>query len=230
MPNSPTTEKRLDRITFLQSWCQTDARKTVNCHPTSRWDWWLDCAVQSDAERAIGPPAADSLELFAHQSCRELLSFLFRSRNLHLPPLKYTCLQSPHSFLSWCWAADTFWFLSEMGQPALNHQNLFSSLDFSSMYSMVLGVHHPVHSQLPQWGHFFRNTLQANIALGITKSHMVILDLLLQGNSVLSQLSELFIWDQHWLKWLFTVPMICTLQPQNDCIWSLYLYFMVGKD
>lgn len=119
-----------------------------------------------------------------------------------LPPLKYKCLQCPRSFLSWCWAADTFWFLSATGRPALTRQNLFSPLGFSSMYSTVLGVHHPVHSQLPQWGHFFRNTLQASIALGITKSRTVILDLLLQGNSVLSQPSELFICDQHWLKWL----------------------------
>lgn len=30
-------------------------------------------------------------------------------------------------------------------------------------------------------------------------------------------------------KTSFTVPMICTLLPQNDCIWTS-LYFMVGKD
>lgn len=198
-PPPPTS----DRITSLLSWCQTDTRKLSIV--TQRGAETDDHAVQSDAERASDRPAFRSIprSFLAHQSCRETLSFLLRSRNLlPLPPLKYKCLQCPRSFLSWCWAADASWFLSATGQPALTRQNLFSPLGFSSMYSTVLGVHHPVHSQLPQWGHFFRNTLQASIALGITKSCTVILDLLLQGNSVLSQPSELFICDQHWLKWL----------------------------
>lgn len=175
----------------------------INCHATRRRDWWPSCCTIWCG--ASDRPAFQSIPwiFLAHQSGRETLSFLLRSRNLlPLPPLKYKCLQCPRSLLSWCWAADTSWFLSATGQPGWPVRTSSLLWCFSSMYSTVLGVHHPVHSQLPQWGHFFRNTLQASIALGITKSRTVILDLLLQGNSVLSQPSELFICDQHWLKWL----------------------------
>lgn len=43
---------------------------------------------------------------------------------------------------------------------------------------------------------------------------MVILDLLLQGNSVLSQSSELFIWDQHWQKWLLLCQWYALCSPK----------------
>lgn len=156
------------------------------------------------SERAIGPPSGRFLGASLHIRAAEKPSVSCSEAEISFLSLPWSisAYSAPRSFLSWCWAADASWFLSATGQPALTRQNLFSPLGFSSMYSTVLGVHHPVHSQLPQWGHFFRNTLQASIALGITKSRTVILDLLLQGNSVLSQPSELFICDQHWLKWL----------------------------
>lgn len=197
MTDSPTSGQNHVSSILMSNW----HTQIVNCHATRHRGWWPSCCTIWCG--ASDRPAFQSIpwSFLAHQSCRETLSFLLRSRN-RLPPLKYKCLQWPRSFPSWCWATDTSWFLSATGQPALTRQNLFSPLGFSSMYSTVLGVHHPVHSELPQWGHFFRNTLQASIALGITKSRTVILDLLLQGNSVLSQPSELFICDQHWLKWL----------------------------
>lgn len=94
------------------------------------------------------------------------------------------------------------------------------------MYSTVLGVFHPVHSLQPQWGHFniihfFRNTLQTNWASGgkeNTQSHLW-----------LATLGDFCPFMSFWViymrpaltKMTFTVPMICTLLPQNDCIWTL---------
>lgn len=83
---------------------------------------------------------------------------------------------------------------------------------------------HPVHSLQPQWGHFniihfFRNTSQTNWASGEdTQSHLWFATL---GNFC-PFMSFWIIYTRPALtKMSFTVPMICTLLSQNDCIWTL---------
>lgn len=140
-------------------------------------------------------------------------SFLFMIINssssppTHFPTPEVSASSSWCLSLSPCSAADTSWFPSDRAQAALTHQKLFSPLGFSSMYSTVLGVFHPVHSLQPQWGHFnmihfFRITLQTNWASGENIHKESSLICFFRGTAVPSQASELFIWDQRWLKWV----------------------------
>lgn len=54
----------------------------INCHATRRRDWWPSCCTIWCG--ASDRPAFRSIprSFLAHQSCRETLSFLLRSRNL----------------------------------------------------------------------------------------------------------------------------------------------------
>lgn len=112
-------------------------------------------------------------------------------------------------------------------------QKLFSPLGFSSVYSTLLGVFHPVRSLQPQWGHFyiihfFRNTSQTNWASG-ENTQRVIFDLLLKGTSIPSRASELFIWDQHWLKWVLLCQWYALCFPKMIVFGLLFVLLWLVK-
>lgn len=69
--------------------------------------------------------------------------------------------------------------------------------------------------------HFFRITLQTNWASGenIHKESSFIC--FFRGTAVPSQAIRVIYMRPALTKMSFTVPMICTLLPQNDCIWTL---------
>lgn len=208
------------------------------CHATPRRDWWIDCAVQSDAGECKasdrwgkGLPAVDSLELFAHQSCRETPQFSCseitdRSRNIHPPSpevsayspllLPFLILGCRHllifclRWVSWCW-------------PVRTCSLLWVFPPCTVQYWVFL---HPVHSQLPQWGHFFRNSLQVN-SFGDRK--------IMHGHPWFATSGEFCPFTTFWViytrpaltKMTFTVPMICTLQPPK-WLYLVSLFVLYG--
>lgn len=112
--------------------------------------------------------------------------------------------------------------------------SLFSSLGFFLHVQFSIGCFffHPVHSQQPQWGHlniihFFRNTLQTNWASGEEQKESSLICYFRER--VPSWAFELFIMRPALTKTRITVPMICTLLPQNDCIWNLICILWLSK-
>lgn len=119
--------------------------------------------------------------------------------------------------------ADTSWFPSDGLVPCWPIRN--SSLLWAFPPCTVLGVFHPVHSPQPQWGHlnvihFFRNTLQNEPGFR-GRAEGVVFDLLLRGPFGPFTRFWVIYMRPALTKLSFTVPMICTLLSQNDCIWNL---------
>lgn len=186
MADSPKTEmpfsgEDLYHFSFFKlSWCKTDTI-LFQYHVTPWWVW-TNCAIQSDVRNGRHAKNAGGLIIRLKAGLQRIpVVTVCTSEALRDPGFLFTIINnssiSPISFEvsaynSWCLlilmlcCQHLLVFLSS--GSVLTHQKLFSPLGFSSVYSRVLGVFHPVHSLLPQWGHIyiillFRNTLQTGL-------------------------------------------------------------------
>lgn len=206
----------------MSNWHEQDCR-TLSRNTALRLTNWLCRTIwcgeyEASHRRGKGPPAVDSLELFARQSCRETLRSPVQkwpiAAELSTPLPWSKCSRSPTpSFL------DTglqipLWVPVWDGPAGAGPSETCSLLWVFPPPTVPYWVSsiqyiHSCLNEVISLGILCRLT-----ALGITKSRTVILDLLLQGNSVLSQPSELFIRDQHWLKWLLLCQWYALCSPK----------------
>lgn len=190
-------------VTSPLPWCKTDTN-LLYYHATPQWVWRINCAIRSDGLTCKKNRTKKWLIIqlksvlqWIPRGCFltshwESPGFLFRIVNSSSSPLEVSASSSWCLPISTLCCRQTSGFLLIRVSHLLTRQELFSPPGFSSMYSTVLGVFHPVHSLQPQWGHFniihfFRNTLQKNTGLQGENTQRVIFHLLLPGPFVPSQ-------------------------------------------